>query len=142
MTVSDAGDRLRRLADRAEGPAGRAAAEAMAQKGRDLTRQKLSRRSHAPRTPTPAPAGQPPARVSGALQGSVTASPATGGGGIWRAYQGPHGIVYAAIQNFGGRAGRGHKTVLPPRPYMTTGADFPQISRAGVVAFHHVMGGG
>jgi phage gpG-like protein len=114
----------------------------MATKGRDLTRLKLARRGHAPGTPTPSPPGQPPARVSGALAGSVTASPATGGGGIWRAYQGPHGIVYAAIQNFGGVAGRGHHSVLPPRPYMTTGADVPEISRAGEEAFHRVMGGG
>jgi phage virion morphogenesis protein len=31
--------------------------------------------------------------------------------------------VYAAIHNFGGKAGRGHKTTLPARPFLDIGAE-------------------
>ena|SRR5437879_9744336 len=139
--MSEAGDRLRRLAERADGPAGRAAAEAMAGAGQDEIRRKLGQRSHARGTPTPSAPGTPPARVSGRLEGSIHTTPASGGGGVWRAYVGPRGVVYAAIQNFGGVAGRHHTAHLPPRPYMTTDSDRPAISRAGSAAFHRVMRG-
>lgn len=138
--MSEAGDRLRRLADRADGPAGRAAAEAMAGEGKNVIQRKLSLRSHARGTPTPSAPGTPPARISGALHGSVKASSPTGGGGVWRAHVGPHGVVYAAIQNFGGVAGRNHASHLPPRPYTATEADRGPISRAGAEAFHRAMG--
>jgi hypothetical protein len=139
--MSEAGDRLRRLADRADNEGGRAAANAGAEALRDVMQRKLGQRSHGRGTPTPSAPGTPPARISGALQGSVTASPATGGGGVWRAHSGPHGVVYAAIQNAGGVAGRNHASHLPPRPYQATGADRPAISRAAADAFHRVMGG-
>ena len=138
--MSEAGDRLRRLADRAEGPAGRAAATAGAEALRDEMKRKLGQRGHPRGTPTPSAPGTPPARVSGALMGSVTASPAMGGGGVWRAHSGPHGIVYAAIQNFGGTAGRHHASHLPPRPYEATDSDRPAVSRAAADAFHRAMG--
>jgi phage gpG-like protein len=73
--------------------------------------------------------------------GSVRASPASGGGSVWRAHAGPRGIVYAAIQNFGGDAGRHHATHLPPRPYQATDSDRPAVSRAAADAFHRAMGG-
>lgn len=138
--MSAAGDRLRRLADRAEGEAGRAAANAGAQKLRDVMEHKLTQKSHARGTPTPSAPGTPPARISGALSGAVTASPATGGGGVWRAHAGPHGLVYIAIQNFGGVAGRNHSATLPPRPYTAKESDRPEVSRAAEDAFHRAMG--
>jgi phage gpG-like protein len=104
-------------------------------------KRKLSQRSHARGTPTPSAPGTPPARISGALEGSVTASQASGGGGVWRAHSGPHGVVYAAIQNFGGTAGRNHASHLPPRPYEATDADQAPVSRAAAEAFHRAMRG-
>lgn len=138
--MSEAGDRLRRLADRAEGPAGRAAAEAMANEGKNVMQRKLSQRSHARGTPTPSAPGTPPARISGRLHDSVQASSPSGGGGVWRAHVGPHGVVYSAIQNFGGVAGRNHTAHLPPRPYTATEADRGPAGRAGAEAFHRAMG--
>lgn len=140
--MSQAGDALRRLADRADGPGGRAAAEAGIRAMRDETRRKLRQRSHAGGTPTPSAPGTPPARISGRLQGSVTATPATGGGGVWRAWEGPGGVIYAAIQNFGGRAGRNHATTLPPRPYTGVDAAAARISQSSADAFYHVVFGG
>lgn len=136
-----AGDRLRKLADRAESEGGRAAANAGAEALRDAMKHKLGQRSHSRGTPTPSAPGTPPARISGRLEGSVTASPATGGGTVWRAHSGPHGVVYAAIQNFGGVAGRHHSAHLPPRPYQATDSDRGAVSRAAADAFHRVMGG-
>jgi phage gpG-like protein len=112
----------------------------MAEAGRDEMRRKLSQRSHSRGTPTPSAPGTPPARISGRLEGSVTASSPTGGGGVWRAHSGPHGVVYAAIQNFGGVAGRNHTAHLPPRPYTAKPADRDPIGRAGADAFHREMG--
>jgi phage gpG-like protein len=139
--MSEAGDRLRRLADRAENEGGRSAADAGAGALRDAMRHKLGMKSHARGTPTPSAPGTPPARISGALRGSVKADSATGGGGIWRARSGPHGIVYAAIQNYGGVAGRNHTAHLPPRPYEATDSDRGEVSRAAAEAFHRVMRG-
>lgn len=139
--MSAAGDRLRRLADRAEGPAGEAAANAGAEALRDEMKRKLGQRSHPRGTPTPSAPGTPPASISKSLKNSVAASPATGGGGVWRARSGPHDIVYAAIQNFGGTAGRNHASHLPPRPYEATDSDRPAISRAAGDAFHRAMRG-
>jgi len=138
--MSEAGDRLRRLAERADGPAGKAAAGAGAEALRDAMKRKLGQRGHPRGTPTPSAPGTPPARISGALEGSVTASAATGGGGVWRAHSGPHGIVYAAIQNYGGVAGRHHASHLPPRPYQALDSDRGAVSRAAADAFHHAMG--
>jgi phage gpG-like protein len=112
----------------------------MAEAGRDDIKHKLTQRSHARGTPTPSAPGTPPAKISGALAGSVTATPAAGGGGVWTAYAGPHGIVYAAIQHRGGNAGRNHATHLPPRPYMDI--DSARVERAGADAFHRVVFGG
>jgi hypothetical protein len=138
--VSAAGDRLRQLADKAEGPAGRGAADAMARAGQDEMRRKLGLRTHPPGTPTTSASGTPPAHVSGRLGSSVLASVPTGGGGVWRAHSGPHGVVYAAIQNYGGVAGRNHTAHLPPRPYTLKGPEREPIDRAGADAFHREMG--
>jgi phage gpG-like protein len=138
--VSAAGDRLRRLAERADGPAGRDAANAGAQSLADAMTHKLSMRGHSRGTPTPSAPGTPPARVSGRLAGSVTASPASGGGGVWTAHSGPHGVIYEAIQNYGGVAGRNHTAHLPPRPYTAKDSDRSAASRAATDAFHRAMG--
>lgn len=43
---------------------------------------------------------------------------------------GPH-IVYAAIHQFGGKTGKGHKTTIPARPYMgVREEDWPAIRSA------------
>lgn len=77
----------------------------------------LSRYSHAPGTPTSAPPGGPPARISGTLRGSLnpTGPVPTGGGFIGRL--GPT-AAYSRVQELGGATGRGHATTLPARPYM------------------------
>jgi phage gpG-like protein len=77
----------------------------------------LSRFQHARGTPTPSPAGSPPAWISGALRGSLkpTGPIPTGSGFLGRL--GPT-TVYARIQELGGVTGRNHATTLPPRPYM------------------------
>jgi phage gpG-like protein len=139
--MSEAGDALRRLADRADGEGGRAAAEAMAGAGQDEIRRKLGQRSHARGTPTPSPPGTPPARISGRLQGSIATTPPQGGGGVWTAYTGPRGVVYAAIQQFGGVAGRNHASHLPPRPYMGVDAAMARISQASAAAFYRAVWG-
>lgn len=138
--MSGVGDRFRRLADRAESKALRAAVYTMALAGQDEMRRKLGLLTHAPGTQTPSAPGTPPAHVSGRLGSSVLASQPTGGGGVWRAHSGPHGVVYAAIQNFGGAAGRDHASHLPPRPYTLKPWDLDPISRAGAGAFHREMG--
>lgn len=113
----------------------------MGEAGVGVIRGNLTRRSHPPGTPTPSPPGQPPARISGLLAGSVAAETPQGGGGVWRARVGPHGVVYAAIQQYGGRAGRHHASDLPPRPYLATSPQRARISRAGEQAFHDAMRG-
>lgn len=86
----------------------------------------LNRYSHPPNTPTPSPPGEPPARITGNLRGSLSPTgpyPTSGGFG---GKLGPT-AVYARIQELGGRAGRNHSVTLPPRPYM-------QPTRASVIA--------
>jgi phage gpG-like protein len=80
-------------------------------------KRELARRGHQRGTPTPALAGEPPARVSGALLRSVQVQGPTGGAGTYEASVGPT-MVYARIQELGGTAGRGHRARLPARPYM------------------------
>lgn len=84
----------------------------MAQRG---AHAQLSRYSHAPGTPTPSPPGEPPARITGNLRGSLspTGPIPTGAGFMGRL--GPT-APYARIQELGGVTGRG--SVLPARPYM------------------------
>jgi phage gpG-like protein len=48
--------------------------------------------------------------------------------------------VYAAIQNYGGVAGRHHSAHLPPRPYEAKASDRGEVSRAATDAFHRAMG--
>lgn len=118
--MSPSGDRLRRMAELAAHDGGRAAAGAMAGEGKKAIREALNRRSHRRGTPSPAPPGQPPARISGALMTHIVVVPAIEEtAGKWVATAGSDGILpYDRIQNLGGVAGRGHRTTLPPRPYI------------------------
>jgi hypothetical protein len=110
------GDGLRRIAERAANRGGRASAAAMGEAGEEEMKRLLSLRSHAKGTPTPSPAGQPPAKISGRLGRSVIADrPARVGAFRWRTRVGPRNVPYARIQDKGGVAGNG--AVLPPRPY-------------------------
>lgn len=85
------------------------------------TRRLLSLRSHPRGTPTPSPAGAPPARISGDLRGSVQVDAAPEGGlGIYRASV-RTGLDYSWVQEFGGPVGRG--STLPARPYVKPGRD-------------------
>lgn len=81
----------------------------------------LRLKSHPPRTPTPSLAGEPPALITGYLMRSVF-----GEGPYWAGVE-VYGLVlpkavYARIHELGGITGAGHRTVLPPRPYVTPGA--------------------
>lgn len=139
--MSRAGDELRRLADRADSEGGRAAAYAMSRAGGEEVRRKLGLRSHPRGTPTPSAPGTPPARISGRLRDSVMPELPTGGGGVWTSLMGPHGVVYAAIQQRGGVAGRNHASHLPPRPYMGVDNARTRISEAGSSAFYRAVFG-
>ena len=77
----------------------------------------LSRYSHPPHTPTPSPPGQPPARISGHLLGSLSPTGPYPTGAGFAGKLGPT-AVYSRIQELGGQTGRNHSVTLPPRPYM------------------------
>ncbi len=78
---------------------------------------RLSRYYHPPNTPTPSPPGEPPARITGHLRGSLSPTGPVPTGGGFTGTLGPT-AVYARIQELGGRAGRNHSVTLPPRPYL------------------------
>lgn len=143
--MSQAGDELRRLADKADNQGGRAAAQAMSLAGERGIKAELSRSSHSRGTPTPSPPGSPPAIITGSLRRSVITQPPTGGGGVWSAAGGPT-IVYSRIQELGGRAGRGHRTVLPPRPYVRPAVNqlraSGRLSEVASSAFYREVFGG
>jgi phage gpG-like protein len=119
--TTDAIDHLRDLATRAT----RAAAEGMGAAGQRAIIKELSVSSHPPGTKTTSAPGSPPALVTGQLRRSVrrTSSVSTGEG-TWETHIAPT-TVYARIQELGGRAGRDHRSTLPPRPYVT-----PAITKA------------
>jgi hypothetical protein len=77
----------------------------------------LSRYYHPPGTPTPSPPGQPPARITGHLRGSLSPTGPVPTGGGFTGQLGPT-AVYGRIQELGGVTGRGHSVTLPPRPYL------------------------
>lgn len=89
----------------------------------ERARVNLGKRSHARGTPTPSPRGEPPARIDGALWGSVKVSlPVPDGLSGWMC-EISSGLVYSRIQETGGWAGRGLHSYLPPRPYMQPAVD-------------------
>jgi hypothetical protein len=94
----------------------------------------LSRLTHPPGTPTPAPPGGPPALISGTLRRSIKGrGPRQTGPGRFEGQVGPT-VVYGRIQELGGtivahgqylrwfdangRAFFKHSVTLPARPYM------------------------
>lgn len=76
---------------------------------------------HPPGTPTGSVPPAPPWRISGALSRSVGVGEprlSFGRDGLtWRGTVGAS-IVYARIHELGGWTGAGHRTYLPPRPYL------------------------
>jgi len=97
--VTDAADRVRRRAQ-----------------------ELLSLGWHPPRTKTGSAPGEPPWRISGALRRAVKVGPVRRKGFSWivevGTTRGADGVPYGRIQELGGVTGRGHRTRLPPRPYM------------------------
>jgi hypothetical protein len=117
----------------------------MALAGERGIKAELSRSSHSRGTKTPSPPGSPPSLISGTLRRSVITQPPVGGGGLWSASGGPT-AVQSRIQELGGRAGRGHRTVLPPRPYVRPAVDqlraSGRLSEIASSAFYRAVFGG
>lgn len=81
-------------------------------------KRNLRRRTHPLGTPTTSPPGEPPALVTGHMRASWRMRNAHQvGAHRFRGYGG-NTSVQARIQELGGRAGRGHRAKLPPRPYL------------------------
>lgn len=89
---------------------------------RDQTRRDIIRllrmRWHPRNTPTPSPPGEPPARISSDLLRSLRPFPVERTDlYTWHASIKSFND-YSRIQELGGMSGRGHRTYLPPRPYL------------------------
>ncbi|MFE5369255.1 phage virion morphogenesis protein [Streptomyces mirabilis] len=89
---------------------------------RDQTRRDIIRllrlKWHPRNTPTPSLPGEPPARISGDLLRSIKAFPVERTEPYtWKASIKSFN-EYSRIQELGGVSGRGHRTHLPPRPYL------------------------
>jgi len=89
------------------------AAEAMGEAVAREARAQLSRSSHAPGTPSPAPPGEPPSMITGRLAGSIEVK-VLGPGTV----QVGATTAYSRIQELGGTAGPGGATEVPSRPYL------------------------
>lgn len=121
-SVADVSKALRRRQRKATAGA-RAAAGAMGLTMETAVKTvELSKYSHSRGTPTPSAPGDPPALVSGALRRSVKTVPGTARGARASVKVGGT-VVYARIQELGGRAGRNHASLLPPRPYLKPAAE-------------------
>jgi len=122
-------------------------AMAMGEEHRKRMDTLLTRYPHAAGTKTPSPPGQPPGLISGALRGSVTCVRGPGGGMHASALTGPH-IVYARIQEYGGRVptwGNVRTHSIPARPYVRPSRDQVIASGSAVAAadaafMRHVWG--
>lgn len=91
---------------------------------RDQTRRDVVRllrlKWHPKNTPTPSMPGEPPARISSDLLRSIRPFPVERTGEFtWKASIKSFND-YSRIQELGGVSGRGHRTHLPPRPYLKT----------------------
>jgi hypothetical protein len=137
--LSEAISALRAMAVRVE-EATPIAVTAAAELVENQAKANLSRYSHARGTPTPSPRGEPPAMIDGTLRDNWEKSPPvpTGTGG-WVCTLRPT-TVYAGIQEFGGKAGRGGASVLPERPYLRPAVE--EMVRSGAIeaAFAHAWG--
>jgi hypothetical protein len=80
--------------------------------------RELRRRTHPPGTVTPSPPGDPPALITGHLLRSVRVNRTRRiRAHVYEGSTGPT-AVYARIHGKGGWTGAGHRTYLPPRPYV------------------------
>lgn len=80
--------------------------------------RQLRLRTHPLGTPTPSAPGEPPALITGHMMRSVRLKAArTVSAHVYEAGAGPT-AVQSGIQEKGGRTGAGHRTYLPPRPYV------------------------
>lgn len=132
---------LTRLKENADWAARDAASAAAAVIDRGI-KLELSRSSHSPGTKTPAAPGQPPSLITGQLRRSVRMTQLKRTGvGQWTAHVAPT-TVYSRIQELGGMAGRGHRSRLPPRPYVRSAFQHWQLKArdAAVAAFRRASG--
>jgi hypothetical protein len=108
---------LERIINRA--PAGaKAASHDMGAVGERGIKLELSLSSHDRNTITPSrPFADPPSLISGRLRESVRVTRSYSAGQQWITHIAPT-TVYARIQELGGVAGKGHRSHLPPRPYV------------------------
>lgn len=119
--IGEAVDALRAMAVRLDEATARAT-EAARGLVESKARSNLALRSHRRGTPTPSPPGQPPALIDGTLRDSFRGTmPTPTGDGGWVCTLST-GLVYSRIQELGGWAGRGHRSHLPPRPYLAPAA--------------------
>jgi hypothetical protein len=132
---------LARLRDNADWAARNAASAAAAVIERGV-KLELSRSSHPPKVKTPSPPGSPPSLVTGRLRQSVRMTQLRQtGAGQWTAHVAPT-TVYSRIQELGGWAGKGHRSHLPPRPYIRPAFQMWQLKayQAAVSAFRSASG--
>ncbi|HWU23642.1 MAG TPA: hypothetical protein VN088_19040 [Nocardioides sp.] len=91
--------------------------------------QNLRHFTHPPGTPTPSAPGDPPALISGTLLRSVKARRTSTGPNVFAGKVGST-VIYGPPQERGARTGRGHHTILPPRPWLRPAA-FNALPKAG-----------
>lgn len=109
--------RTRRLYAALDAGAKRAANKGAQEYQRAIARQ-LRKRTHPLGTPTNSPPGQPPALVTGHMMRSTRLKPARAiRAHVYEAAAGPT-AVQSRIHELGGWTGAGHRTYLPPRPYV------------------------
>ena len=122
-------------------PAARQAALAMAAAAEREIKLLLSTSDHPPGTAPPSAPGEPPSLVTGQLRRSVRMTRSAGTAARWETQVAPT-TVYGRIQELGGRTGRGHRTYLPPRPYVRPAMELgtARIRAAAVQAFRRALG--
>jgi phage gpG-like protein len=86
-----------------------------------VVQRKLTEKEHEKDTPTPSRPGEPPAKITGDLTASMEVHPELGAEGLEAELRSD--LIYSAIHEFGGDAGRGHASHLPARPYLQPAAD-------------------
>jgi phage gpG-like protein len=98
----------------------RKSGRAVADDAQLVARALLTQREHPAGTKTPSPKGAPPAMIGGDLARSVRAVGPAGGNAEGYAVSkvGPTGLRYGRIHELGGLAGQGHRSRIPPRPFL------------------------
>lgn len=156
--AADVAARLRKIAARVESEAPRAAVQALSRTAEAMTKLTLTTYTHPAGTPTPSPAGAPPALVSGDLRRGVQRTPAVPTGpAMWSQALGCT-VHYGSVHEFGPvtitarnfpqlgnpTAGFfGKEVTIPRRPWMKPSAEALITSglgtRAAVTAFLGVI---